>query len=176
MATESARVRDATLHDLPALTASYRYAVENTTTTMDTSTPTLESRAEWFRHHDERHPVIVAELDGEVVGWASISAWSDWGGYRDTAEASAYVTPDWQGRGIGKTLMKELVERARLIGLHVLVARITTTNRVSLNMARSIGFEDVGTMREVGHKFGKSVDVQIMQMLLTPLVDASPSP
>ena len=176
MPTESAYIRDATSHDLPALTAIYKHAVEHTTATMDTSTPTLESQAEWFRHHDERHPVMVAELNGEVVGWASISAWSDRGGYRDTAEASAYVTPERHGRGIGKALMKELVKRARLIGLHVLVAQVTTTNQISLNMARSIGFEDVGTMREVGYKFGKPVDVLVLEMLLDQRHDSSHSP
>ena len=176
MPTESAYVRDATPHDLPALTAIYRHAVEHTTATMDTSTPTLESQAEWFRHHDEQHPVMVAELNGEVVGWASISAWSDRGGYRDTAEASAYVTPERHGQGIGKALMKELVKRARLIGLHVLVAQVTTTNQISLNMARSIGFEDVGTMREVGYKFGKPVDVLVLEMLLDQRHDSSHSP
>ena len=176
MTLESAHIRDATSHDLPALTAIYKHAVEHTTATMDTSTPTLESQAEWFRHHDERHPVMVAELNGEVVGWASISAWSDRGGYRDTAEASAYVTPERHGQGIGKALMKELVKRARLIGLHVLVAQVTTTNQISLNMARSIGFEDVGTMREVGYKFGKPVDVLVLEMLLDQRHDSSHSP
>ncbi len=176
MTLESAHIRDATSHDLPALTAIYKHAVEHTTATMDTSTPTLESQAEWFRHHDERHPVLVAELEGEVVGWASISAWSDRGGYQDTAEASAYVTPERHGRGIGKALMKELVKRARLIGLHVLVARVTTTNQISLNMARRIGFEDVGTMREVGYKFGKPVDVLVLEMLLDQRHDSSHSP
>ncbi len=166
MATESAHVRDATTHDLPALTAIYTHAVEHTTATMDISTPTLESQGEWFRHHDERHPVMVAELNGEVVGWASISAWSDRCGYRDTAEASVYVMPERHGRGVGKTLMKELVKRARLIGLHVLVAQISTTNQTSLNMVRGVGFEDVGTLREVGHKFGMPVDVQVLEMLL----------
>jgi L-amino acid N-acyltransferase YncA len=175
MTSESAHVRDATSHDLPALTAIYKHAVEHTTATMDTSTPTLESQAEWFRHHDERHPVMVAELNGEVVGWASISAWSDRGGYRDTAEASVYVTPERRGQGIGKTLIKELVKRASLIGLHVLLARVATTNQTSLNMARSIGFEDVGTMREVGYKFGKPVDVQLLEMLLHDPLDASHS-
>jgi L-amino acid N-acyltransferase YncA len=175
MTSESAHVRDATSHDLPALTAIYKHAVEHTAATMDTSTPTLESQAEWFHHHDERHPVMVAELNGEVVGWASISAWSERGGYRDTAEASVYVTPELRGRGIGKTLMKELVKRARLIGLHVLLARVATTNQTSLNMARSIGFEDVGTMREVGYKFGKHVDVQLLEMLLHDPLDASHS-
>ena len=176
MTLESAHIRDATSHDLPALMAIYKHAVENTTATMDTSTPTLESQAEWLRHHDERHPVMVAELNGEVVGWASISAWSDRGGYRDTAEASVYVTPERRGRGIGKTLMKELVKRARLIGLHVLLARVATTNQTSLNMARSIGFEDVGTMREVGYKFGKPVDVLVLEMLLDQRHDCSHSP
>ena len=175
MATESARVRDATLHDLPALTSIYAHAVEHTTATMDTSTPTLESQAEWFQHHDERHPVLVAVLNGEVVGWASISAWSDRGGYRDTAEASVYVTPERHGQGIGKMLMMELVKRARLIGLHVLVAQITTDNQTSLNLTRGVGFEDVGTMREVGHKFGMPVDVQLLELLLHDRLDASNS-
>ena len=176
MATESAYVRDATPHDLPALTAIYAHAVEHTTAAMDISTPTLESQEEWFRHHDERHPVLVAELEGEVVGWASISAWSARGGYRDTAEASVYVMPERHGQGIGKTLLMELVRRARLIGLHVLVAQVSTTNQTSLNLTRGVGFEDVGTLREVGKKFGMPVDVQVLEMLLNDWTDASHAP
>ena len=68
------------------------------------------------------------------------------------------------------------MKRARLIGLHVLVAQISTTNQTSLNMARDVGFEDVGTLREVGHKFGMPVDVQILEMLLHDRLDASHPP
>ncbi|TFH34681.1 MAG: N-acetyltransferase family protein [Dehalococcoidia bacterium] len=168
-------IRDATLCDLPAMTTIYADAVEHTLATLDTSTPTLESRTEWFHHHDDRHSVLVADMAGKVIGWASVSAWSDKGGYRDTAEASVYVAPEWHRQGIGKTLLTELASRAQSIGLHVLLARISTTNQTSLNMVRGIGFGDVGTMREVGHKFGKPVDVQVLQMLLDGQPDASHS-
>jgi len=159
-------IRDATPGDIPSITAIYAHAVMHTVATLDTDEPTIASQSEWFRHHDERHPVIVGTVAGEVVGWASLSEWSPRTGYRNTAEASVYISPRHQSRGFGAALLEAIVDRARAVGLHLLVARIATTNEVSLRLTRRAGFTDVGTMREVGFKFENYVDVAVLQMLL----------
>jgi len=103
---------------------------------------------------------------GEVVGWASLSAWSTKRGYDGTAEASVYISPAHANRGIGTRLLQALIERARVIGLHSIVARISSTNEISLRLTRRCGFSDVGTMNESGFKFGAYVDVVMLQLIL----------
>jgi phosphinothricin acetyltransferase len=159
-------VRGATVADIPAITSIYAHAVANTVATLDTDEPTIASQTAWFHHHDSRHPVLVAEQAGEVIGWASLSEWSPKLGYRDTAEASVYVSPRHHGKGIGTLLLCALVERARAIGLHAVIGRISSTNEVSLRLTRQCGFSDVGTMHEVGEKFGHPVDVVILELVL----------
>jgi len=159
-------VRDATPRDIQAITDIYAYAVTHTVATLDTDEPTITSQTEWFQHHDSRHPVIVAVQGGTVVGWASLSIWSAKAGYAGTAEASVYVSPQHHRLGIGEELLRTIVERARSIGLHVVVARISSTNDTSLRLVRRLGFCQVGTMKESGYKFGDYIDVEILQLIL----------
>jgi phosphinothricin acetyltransferase len=164
-ATETA-IRGATEDDIPSITSIYAHAVRHTVATLDTVEPSVDAQMEWFRRHDDRHPVIVAVQHGNVVGWASLSEWSPKRGYRDTAEASVYVAHEHQGLGVGGRLLRELVTRARSVGLHVLVARIASTNSVSLGLVARHGFRPVGTMQQAGHKFGNYIDVAIWQLIL----------
>lgn len=166
MTAISAVIRDATRADIPAITAIYAHAVLNTVATLDTEEPTVASQTEWFEHHDARHPVVVVSCGGEILGWASLSAWSAKGGYRDTVEASVYVSPEHHGEGLGAQLLHALVQRARSLGLHVVVARISTSNHVSMHLAERCGFVRVGTMRQSGFKFGDWVDVEVLQLIL----------
>jgi L-amino acid N-acyltransferase YncA len=107
----------------------------------------------------------VAEQSGQVVGWASLSRWSDKAAYDGTAEISVYVSESQQGRGIGKRLLTDIVAAGQSAGLHTLIARITAGNAVSLHLHKQIGFTEVGTLREVGHKFGRYLDVHILQKI-----------
>jgi phosphinothricin acetyltransferase len=122
--------------------------------------------SEWLSHHDAAHPVIVASVNGETLGWGSLSAWSPKGGYRTTVEASVYVAPAHHGSGIGTRLLQDLIARARSLGVHVIVARISTENRISLQLVAHCGFTPVGTMRESGFKFDRYVDVEVLQLTL----------
>lgn len=158
-------IRNATTVDIPAITAIYAHAVLNTVATLDTDEPTIESQTQWFRHHDERHPVLVAEQEGQVVAWASLSDWSTKEGYRTTVEASVYVAPEYHDHGIGTRLLLALIERARAGDVHVIVARISSTNLKSIRLATRCGFSHVGTMREAGFKFGNYVDVELLQFI-----------
>ena len=93
-------IRKAQLADMPAITDIYNEAVLTTTSSFDLSPRTIEDRTKWFESHDERHPVLVAIVDGDVAGWASLTRWSDKGAYADTAETSFFVRSAYRGRGI----------------------------------------------------------------------------
>ena len=158
-------VRSARVEDVPALAGIYNEAVLTTVATFDTEPRSLEAQRQWLEHHDARHPVLVAELQGEVVGWASLTAWSDRRAYDGTAEVSVYVRSDHRGRRIGRTLLTSLVATADGLGLHVLLARIADGNAVSVHLHRALGFRSVGVMREVGFKFERWIDVHLLERM-----------
>jgi L-amino acid N-acyltransferase YncA len=158
-------IRNATLQDLDAITEIYNEAIIKTVATFDTQPKTIEEQKDWYASHGPKYPILVAEQDGRVVGWASLSMWSDRCAYSDTAESSLYVKEEHQGKGIGKKLLLAVVQEGKKGGLHTVVARIAAGNQVSLHLAESAGFEYIGVMREVGRKFGKLLDVQIMQKI-----------
>ncbi|HLF36111.1 MAG TPA: GNAT family N-acetyltransferase [Cyclobacteriaceae bacterium] len=159
-------IRRATLADLEAITGIYNEAILTTTATFDTEPKTLAERTEWFQSHDDRHPVLVAVVGQEVVGWSAINRWSDRPAYNDTAETSFYVKAGHRGQGIGKTLKAATIEEARRLKFHTLIARIAQDNPVSMHLNESAGFVHVGVMREVGKKFGKLLNVHILQKML----------
>lgn len=163
---QPAIIRHATLDDAQAITDIYNEAIQTTTATFDTETKTVHERTRWLEAHSERHPVLVAEVDGKVVGWASLSPWSDRRAYSETAETSFYVQSDYRGRGIGRQLKAAIIEEARKFEFHTLIARVAEGSEESLHLNASFGFELVGTLKEVGQKFGKRLSVHILQKML----------
>jgi L-amino acid N-acyltransferase len=119
----------------------------------------------WFKKHDQKHPLIVAELNGLVIGWASLSEWSDRCAYSETAEISLYVKKEYQGIGIGRNLLQKIMQEGQKTGLHTVVARIAEGNERSIDLFKSERFENIGVMKEVGKKFGKRLDVYLMQKI-----------
>ncbi len=159
-------IRPATLSDIPQITEIYNDAIQNTTATFDTEIKSEEQQLKWFNDHGKKYPVLVAELDGQVAGWASLSKWSDRCAYQDTAEVSVYVDSEHREKGIGKKLLEMLILEGRSAGLHNLVSRITEGNRNSIHIHEKFGFRHIGIMKEAGVKFGKMLDVYFMQKLL----------
>ncbi len=159
-------IRRATTADLAAITEIYNDAVINTTATFDTQTKTLDERKSWFLKHGTKYPIMVAEDDNHVIGWASLSRWSDRLAYADTTEISLYVHKNQRGKGIGRRLMTAILDEGRRASLHVVIARIVEGNDLSSYLHESAGFWQVGTMKEVGRKFGKLLDINIMQIIL----------
>ena len=107
----------------------------------------------------------MAVVDDRVVGWACLSRWSDRGAYSETAETTYYVKEEHRGKGIGRMLKASIVEKARHLGFHTLIARVAEGNAASLHLNKSFGFQYVGVMKEVGRKFGKLLDVHILQKI-----------
>lgn len=159
-------IRRAAHGDLGAITEIYNEAVLTTTATFDLEPQTREDRQAWFDAHDERHPVLVAERDGQVVGWSSLSVWNPRAAYAGTAETSMYVKEEHRGEGIGRQLKQAIIDEAKRLGYHTLIAGVAEGSDASLHLNRSFGFEEVGTFKEVGHKFGKLLDVTYLQLML----------
>lgn len=159
-------IREAGMSDIPAITEIYNEAILNGVATFDTETKTIENRMEWFKQHDGKHPVLVSVYQTEVVAWASLSRWSDRAAYDGTAEVSVYVHKDYRSLGIGSALFKYLVEMAETLGLHYLLSRITQGNDTSIRLHERNGFNTVGVMHEVGHKFGSYLNVTLMEKVI----------
>lgn len=159
-------IRPASLADAQAIADIYNEAILTTTATFDTEPKSVEERTQWLQAHDERHPVLVAEVEGRVVGWASLSSWSDRCAYADTAETSFYVHSTYRGRGIGRQLKASIVSEARRLKFHSLIARVAQDSHESMHLNKEAGFTHVGTLKEVGRKFGRRLDVHMMQKML----------
>jgi phosphinothricin acetyltransferase len=160
-------IRPATTDDAAAMAAIYNQAVAASTATFDTIPETPERRLAWLAEHTApQHPVIVAEREGRVVGWGSLSAYSTRCAYEATVEASTYIDENETGRGLGTRLSEALLEAGRAGRVHAVLARICTENAPSLAMCRKLGFFEIGVMREVGVKFGRSLDVMMLEKIL----------
>jgi len=159
------KIRYATIKDLDKITKIYNEAILKTVATFDTQIKSLKEQKIWFKNHGPKNPILVAELDRLVIGWASLSQWSDRCAYSDTAEISLYVKEKYQNRGVGKKLMGTVIKEGKKVGLHAVIARITEGNQVSINLHKSAGFKHIGVMKEVGIKFGKRLDVYLMEKI-----------
>ena len=104
-------------------------------------------------------------MDGIIIGWAALSQWSDRPAYAGTAEISLYIQEEFQGKGFGRQLSEAIIEAGLRVGLHTLIARVAEGNEASIALAESQGFEHIGVMREVGFKFGRLIDVHMMQKI-----------
>lgn len=161
------QVRLATLADAEAIRAIYNVEVTGSTVTFDLVPRSREAQESWLRAHAGAHPAVVAEAaPGRVVGFGSLSSYRDRPAYATTVEDSVYVERRQRGQGIGRLLLSELVTMATAHGFHAVMARIVGGHDASIALHRSCGFEMVGVEREVGRKFGRWLDVVLMQRLL----------
>lgn len=165
----SVNVRDATEHDLPGILAIYNEVVRTSAAAYTEQEATLGERRTWFEQRTSQgYPVLVAEdpVDGAVQGFSTFGDFRSWPGYRHTVEHSVYVRADMRGRGLGRLLVEPLFDRAASRGKHVMIAGIDAANPASLRLHERLGFERAGTLREVGTKFGRWLDLVFMQRFL----------
>jgi L-amino acid N-acyltransferase YncA len=160
-------VRLARSGDAEAIRTIYNAEVTGSTVTFDMVPRTLDEQVEWLGSHDGAHPAVVAlGAGGQVVGFGSLSPYRPRPAYRTSVEDSVYVDNAIRGVGVGRLLLGELVNLAQLHGFHAVMARIVGGHEASIGLHRSCGFELVGIEREVGRKFGKWLDVALMQRLI----------
>lgn len=157
-------LRDATLADCNAINAIYNHYVATSTCTYDLEPMPEEARRAWFAHHGARHPVIVAEKVGAVIGWGSLSPFRDRPGYRFTVENSVYVHHDYHRCGIGSVLLAELIRRARAAEYRVIIAGVDGEQHGSARLHEKFGFEKVAHFRKIGTKFERWLDVLFFQL------------
>jgi L-amino acid N-acyltransferase len=161
------QIRDAEETDLEQITAIHNDAVVHTTAIWNEEAVDVADRSAWLTARRERgFPVIVAADDTGVVGYASFGDWRPHSGYRHTVEHSVYVRGDQRGRGIGQILMVELIERARGLGVHVMVGAVESGNLPSIVLHKRLDFLQVGRMPQVGAKFGRWLDLTFLQLVL----------
>ncbi|GAD81435.1 N-acetyltransferase family protein [Nocardia asteroides NBRC 15531] len=158
-------VRDADKADLPAVLAIHNTNIAESTAIWDTDQVELDDRLSWFADRTAAGmPILVAEIDGEVAGYASYGQWRPKTGYRFTVENSVYVDDRFQRRGVATALLTELVARATESGrVHAMIAAIESGNTGSIALHERFGFRTVGELPEVGHKFGRWMDLTLMQ-------------
>lgn len=158
-------IRDAQEADLPAILEIYNDAVANTTAIWNDNLVDLANRREWYAVRKAKgFPVLVAEVNGLVAGYAAYGDWRAFEGFRHTVEHSVYVEKSHRGLGIGKLLMAELIARAQTGGIHVMVACIEAENQASIRLHESLGFRFVGCFSQVGTKFGRWLDLTCMEL------------
>ncbi|MBI5520583.1 MAG: N-acetyltransferase [Desulfovibrio sp.] len=161
------RIRDAEEADIQGILEIYNHAVTHTTAIWNETRVDHADRAAWLAlRRASGHPVLVAEEDGRVLGYASYGPWRAFEGYRHTVEHSVYVREDCRGKGTGLALMRALIHRAREQGLHVMVAGIEAGNEPSLRLHEKLGFRREGLLKEVGTKFGRWLDLAFLSLIL----------
>lgn len=165
--TQPILIRDATEADLAAIRDIYNHAVEHTTAIWNEVLIDVDNRRAWLElRRAKGFPVLVAERAGQVAGYASYGDWRPFDGYRHTVEHSVYVDKDCRGAGIGKRLMQALIDHARGNDKHVMIAAIEAENQPSIALHERLGFRLVGIHREVGIKFGRWLDLAMMELML----------
>jgi phosphinothricin acetyltransferase len=161
------KIRNAAEQDLPQLLGIYNEIIANTTAVYDYDPHTLEMRRKWFETKREQgFPVFVAEEADKIVGFSSIGPFRAWAAYKYTVENSVYVASDKRGKGIGKLLMPPLIQAARHLNLHTIVAGIDASNDASIRLHQYFGFEEVAHFRQVGFKFDRWLDLKFLQLII----------
>ena len=159
-------LRRADKADAEAIRHIYNIEVIGSTATLDLVPRTAEEQASWMVAHSGVYPVIVADDDGRVVGFASLSPYRPRPGYATAVEDSIYVAEPSRGQGVGRALLNEAVVTARTHGFHSVIARVGAAQAASVALHQACGFDFVGVEREIGRKFGRWIDVAILQRLL----------
>ena len=160
------RIRTAMADDLDAIRDIYNHYVAHSTCTYQIEPETLEERRQWFAKRSDKHPAVVAESNGEIVGWGSLSVWNPRCGYTTTVEFSVYVRPDQHRRGIGRRIVLDLIERAKAAGHHAIIGGTSADQTASIALQESLGFKQVSHFPQIGRKFGRWLDVVHMVLLL----------
>jgi L-amino acid N-acyltransferase len=161
------RIREATEQDLTAMSAIYNDVVKTSTAIYREEPMAPGEYEQWWRTRvAQGYPVLVAVSDEGVVGFATFGDFRAWPGYRFTVEHSVHVRADRRGGGVGSQLVRELVDRATQLGKHVMIAGVDADNAASIRFHERLGFESAAHLRQVGFKFGRWLDLVLMQRIL----------
>jgi L-amino acid N-acyltransferase YncA len=166
MTMPALRVRAAAIADAAAICRIYNEGIQDRVATLETEERTPEERGEWLQARGPRHPVLVAEGDGGVVGWASLNVFNPRRAYEHVADLSIYVQREWRGQGVGRRLLEAVVARAGELGYHKIVLAAFPWNEAGMRAYARAGFREVGIYREQGRLDGRWVDTVVMEKIL----------
>jgi phosphinothricin acetyltransferase len=162
-------ITDAVESDIPAITAIYNDVIRTSTAVFNDAPVSVEDRVEWWKSRAAQgYPVLVAKDEQGIVGFATFGDFRPWPGYRFTVEGTIHIEASARRKGVGAALLEVLIARAREAGKHVMVAGVDSANVASLGFLERSGFERVGHLREVGHKFRRFLDLIFLQYMLEP--------
>ncbi|NHM07722.1 N-acetyltransferase [Flavobacterium sp. CYK-4] len=162
-----AQLRKAKAADIPEILSIVNHAIRNSTANYLYDDITLEEQLKWFEEKQSKNfPIVVAILDQKVVGFGTYGTFREKIGYQFTVEHSVYVAENCIGKGIGSLLLTELIALAKSEGYHVMIGGIDAANHESIAFHKKFGFTENGILKEVGFKFGKWLDLQLMQLIL----------
>ena len=159
-------IRRAESADAAAIARIYNEGIVDRIATLETETRSAEERASWLAGKSERHPVFVAEIDGEVVAWGSLNVFNARRCYDHVADFSVYVARERRGHGLGRAMMEHLVAAARPLGFHKLVLSTFPFNTAGVALYERMGFRQVGIYCEQGQLDGRWVDILVMERIL----------
>jgi L-amino acid N-acyltransferase len=163
----TASLRLANESDLDSINEIYNYHVLRSTCTYQLEPETIEDRRTWFLDHPPgRYPVIVAECDDEILGWGSLSKWRPRAAMAPTVEVTVYIRHDKHRQGLGKLILRELIDRARQLGYHSAIASISGDQAASIGLHEQFGFQCVAHLSEVAIKFDRWLDLLYLQLKL----------
>jgi len=158
-------IRPATREDMAAVVGIYNWAINQTFATIDSEPLSAEEAAEWWDAHARQRTItLVADDDGDVIGWARLLPWRQRG--FEIVEDLVYVDPLAQKRGVGRALLSQLIEAARATGCRTIVASVAADNQAGLHLHESLGFVAVGTLRNAAYKFSRWMDITLVQRSL----------
>ncbi|MFM6924930.1 MAG: N-acetyltransferase family protein [Ferruginibacter sp.] len=161
-------VRHATEDDLPQILDIYNEIIKNTTAVYYYEPHTLEMRKAWFSERKQLgFPVFVAEEAGVILGVSTIGPFRVPTAYKYSVENTVHVAAGARGKGVGKLLMPPIIEAAKELKLHTIIAGIDASNEVSLHLHKSFGFEEVAHFKQVGFKFNRWLDLKFLQLIIT---------
>ncbi|MEA3132586.1 MAG: L-amino acid N-acyltransferase [Gammaproteobacteria bacterium] len=162
--SQTTTVRDASRRDLPEILTIYNEVIRNSTAVYSEVEFTVAQGETWFATKAEQgFPFIVARDATGVVGFGTFGDFRAWPCYRHSVEHSVHVRADSRGHGIGRALVIELIERAKAMQKHVMIAGIDADNAASIGLHQSLGFRVVGHFHEVGFKFGRWLDLVFLE-------------
>lgn len=159
-------IRLAARDDAAAINDIYNPYVTHSTATFRLEPFGLRERQEWLTDRPLEHPVTVAEIDGRVVGWCALTSFRPRAAYARSAEVGLYIREPFHRRGIGRALIADAIARGRAAGLHVIIGGCCHETTGSIGLLKACGFEQVAHFREVGHKFGRWLDVIFFELVL----------
>ena len=160
-------IRNAVAEDLPQLLVIYNDIIANTTAVWHEEPHTLAMRQEWFDEKTEQgFPIFVAVDHNTIAGFSTMGSFRPWAGYKFTVENSIYVATESRGKGVAKLLMQPLIDAAKNLGIHAIVAGIEAGNEASIRLHEKFGFSEVAHFKEVGFKFNKWMDLKFLELIV----------